>query len=120
MTSSIDTYLESATDDQLARANEIRSIVHNKFGNDIEECISYNMPGFRLKTHGKIVLGFALNKNAIGVYPHSGNVLQRMKRNLSSHQTAKSALNFPLTSPIPSKIIVELLDIRQAEILGST
>lgn len=118
MNTPIDTYLEAASDTQLARASEIRAIVTKRFGDDVEECLSYAMPGFRLISQGKVVLGFALNKHSIGVYPHSGGALLGVKSDLSQYKTAKSALNFPLDTPIPEHIINELLEARLAEILG--
>lgn len=118
MANPIDTYLSSASESQLARAAEIRKLVHNKFPNEIEERLSYGMPGFRHTPSGKILLGFALNKNTIGVYPHSGGVLRNVKSNLVPYQTAKSALNFSLDTPIPAAIIKELLEVRLAEILA--
>jgi len=40
---------------------------------DIEECISYGMPAF--KVDGKTVAGFAAFKNHLSRLPHSGSVL---------------------------------------------
>lgn len=40
---------------------------------DVEECISYGMPTFRVG--GKVVVGFAAFKNHLAYLPHSGEVL---------------------------------------------
>jgi len=40
---------------------------------DVEECISYGMPAF--KVDGKTVAGFAAFKNHLSHLPHGGSVL---------------------------------------------
>lgn len=112
----IDDYLQQYTISGETRGliDHIREAVHVRVP-DATEVISYNMPGFRTAS-GKLVLGFAINKNSVGIYPHSGTVLDKVRSDLSLYQTAKSALNVSPANPLPDAILDEIITIRLAEI----
>lgn len=111
----IDDFLSHTTVENRAALEHIRQLVHEHVG-EVDEVMSYGMPGFRMRSSGKIVLGFNINKQTLALYPHSGQALQNMKNNISPWRTALSALNFTPAHPIPDEIIKELLDIRMQEI----
>jgi uncharacterized protein YdhG (YjbR/CyaY superfamily) len=112
----IDEYMSQTSDENKRVLQHIRKLVHAQVP-DVEECLSYGMPGFRMRSTGKIVLGFAINKKSLSIYPHSGQVLSTMKSDVSPWQSAKSALQFSATHPIPDDIIKEFLAVRVQEIL---
>lgn len=112
----IDTYLEHATPDKRAMVEHIRALAHTTIP-DLEECLSYGMPGFRHVPTGKVVLGIAVNKKTIGVYPHSGSVLDKMTADISKYRTTLSALNFTSGEPLPDAVLKELLQVRLLEVL---
>lgn len=110
----IDTYLAATTPENRAALQHVRELVHARVP-DVEEVMSYGMPGFRQKSTGKVVLGFAVNKK-LSVYPHSGQVLDAMTSNLEPYRSALSALQFTPDNPLPDELINELLDVRVKEI----
>lgn len=111
----VDEYMSQTSDENKQALQHIRRLVHATVP-DVEECLSYGMPGFRMKSTGKIVLGFAINKRTLSIYPHSGQVLSTMKSDVSEWQSSKSALQFTPTHPIPDAIIKEFLAVRVQEI----
>jgi hypothetical protein len=62
---------------------------------DAEQCLSYNMPAFRV--HGKVVAGFAAFKNHLAYLPHSGAVLGDLGDALAAYQ--RTAAGRPGPSP---------------------
>ena len=76
-----------------------------------DEKISYQMPTFFLK--GNLV-HFAAFKNHIGFYPTSSGI-QAFKERLSSFESSKGAVRFPLDKSIPLDLISEIVRFRVAE-----
>lgn len=75
---------------------------------DAEEIISYQMPTFRL--HGNLV-HFAAYKNHIGFYPGSAGV-QNFQDELSVFEGSKGTVRFPISKPLPLKLISEIVKFR--------
>lgn len=112
----IDKYLQTTNEQNREALEHVRSLVHETFPGAIEEVMSYNMPGFRYIPEGKIVLGFAINKKSLAIYPHSGSALDAMKSDISPYRSALSALQFTPEQPLPDELIKELLAVRIREI----
>ncbi len=113
----IDEYIANsrATDEEKTLLEHVRQLVHARVP-ELEEVISYNIAAFRHKPTGKVLLGFTVNKNSLGLYPFSGSALTKLKADISSFQTAKSALNFTVQHPLPDSIIEEIITMRLDEI----
>ena len=113
----IDEYIAKsrATDEEKELLAHIRRLVHARVP-ELEEVMSYNMPAFRHEPTGKVLLGFAVNKNSLAVYPFSGTALSKLTADVTAFQTGKSALNFTAESPLPDSIIEEIITIRLTEI----
>lgn len=79
---------------------------------EAEECISYSMPGFRLR--GKMVAGYAGFKNHVGFFPHSGQVFKEMTDELAEYSVSAKGggMHLPLGRPIPQGLIAKAVDIR--------
>jgi uncharacterized protein YdhG (YjbR/CyaY superfamily) len=78
------------------------------------EKISYGMPAFHL--NGNLVY-FAAWKNHIGFYATpTGNVA--FKEELKKYHTAKGSIQFPLSEPLPEKLIAAIVKFRVAENLA--
>ena len=77
---------------------------------DAEEVISYGMPAF--KVNGSIVAGLLANKNHVGYYPFSGNVLSNFSKEIEKYSHTKSALHVPLDKPLPQTLITKLVKAR--------
>lgn len=70
-----------------------------------EECISYQMPAYKLK--GPLVY-FAAYKNHIGFYP-TGNGIKAFQKEIASYKNSKGAVQFPLNQPIPHDLIRKMV-----------
>jgi uncharacterized protein YdhG (YjbR/CyaY superfamily) len=82
-----------------------------------EQCISYQMPAFRVD--GKVIVGFAAFKNHIAYLPHSGSVLDAVGNELAGYTQTKGSLHLPVDVP-PSKELVEKLIAVRLQQLGMT
>jgi uncharacterized protein YdhG (YjbR/CyaY superfamily) len=75
-----------------------------------EECISYNVPAFRLD--GRIVAGFAAFKSHLSYLPFSGSVLPALSNELMGYEGTKSALHFPIDQPLAEDLLRTLIMLR--------
>jgi uncharacterized protein YdhG (YjbR/CyaY superfamily) len=80
---------------------------------DAEQLISYRVPAFRVE--GKIVAGFAAFKEHLSYLPFSGSVLPKLADELAGYTMTKSALHFPVDSPLPKALVKKLIAVRLAE-----
>ena len=68
----MDNYLAGLDETKRSTLQQLRQYIRDALP-DVEECISYGMPAF--KVDGKTVAGFAAFKNHLSYLPHSGSVL---------------------------------------------
>ena len=78
-----------------------------------QEVISYKIPTYRL--HGEAVLYFAAWKQHYALYPISKRVVAAFKNELASHEVDKSTVRFPLSQPVPVKLIARIAKFRVKE-----
>ena len=83
---------------------------------DAQEVISYRVPAFR--AGGKVVAGFAAFKDHLSYLPFSGSVLSQLSDELRDYTMTKSALHFPVDSPLPRELVQKLIEARTQEIRG--
>ena len=82
---------------------------------DAEECISYNMPCF--KVDGVAVAGFDGFKKHCSYFPHSGNVVNQLPGIPSWCTVAtKGTLQFPVDRSLPKALVRQLVRVRLREI----
>ena len=79
---------------------------------DAEQVISYGLPGF--KVDGRVVAGFAANKNSLSYYPHSGQVLTMAGDAVANYTGTKGALHFDLDKPLPQNLVELLIRLKQS------
>lgn len=108
----IDEYLQNLTDPERNALERIRQIVRENVPN-IEECISYGIPGF--KYNGKYLLGFAAFKNHLSLFPTSAPI-SMLKEKLQEYKIAKGTIQFTLTNPISDNLIKQLIRVRLHDI----
>lgn len=75
-----------------------------------EECISYGIPGYRVEGH--VIAGFAAFRNHLSYFPHSGQVIPEMSRELRGYKTTRGTLRFASDAPLPREIVESLVRIR--------
>lgn len=72
------------------------------------ETISYQMPTFKLK--GNLV-HFAGYQKHIGFYPGAAGI-KAFQEELSGYKSAKGSVQFPLTEPLPTELIAQIVQFR--------
>lgn len=82
---------------------------------EADECISYNMPAFRLPD-GKVVAGYAGFKKHCAYLPHSGGVLAACADALQGYAMTQGSLHFTADKPLSDALVRTLIDARMAEI----
>src|SRR4029453_15313732 len=73
-----------------------------------EECISYQVPAFRL--NGKLLVAYAAAANHCAFYP--GSVVQAMKDEFKDYDTGKGTIRFPANKPLPPDLVRKLIKLR--------
>jgi len=106
--SSIESYIAETKDPAQTQLYALYRFVKNKLPL-AEECISYNMPCFKMNGHA--VIYFAGNKHHIGLYPTS-KPIEALKHRFEHLKCSKGAVQLPLDRPLPLNIIEELIDYR--------
>jgi uncharacterized protein YdhG (YjbR/CyaY superfamily) len=110
---SIDAYLGTVNDPERRRALEdlrkkIRAVVP-----DAEECISYNLPAFRLD--GVVVAGFCATRKGCSYFPFSGKTLTTLAKDVAAYNQTKGSLHFSPGKPLPAALVRKLVKARVAE-----
>src|SRR5437868_5040002 len=82
-------YLARVTDDKRAALEQLRTAIRTA-APEAEECISYDIPGFRL--NGKLLVAYGAAENHCAFYP--GSVVQTLKDELKNYDTAKGTIRF--------------------------
>ena len=77
-----------------------------------EETISYQIPAFKLQ--GKYLVYFAAWKNHISLYPVPRGD-EAFKKEVSSYQTGKGTVQFPIDKPLPLRLIQKIVKYRLKE-----
>ena len=114
MANPIDAHLAKLPQPQRDTLTALRAVLRDLLP-DAEECISYNMPCF--KVDGKAVAGFEGFKQHCSYFPHSGTVMSKVG-NVPSWCTAssKGTLQFPIDRPLPKALVRKLVQARLNEI----
>ena len=79
-----------------------------------EEGISYKIPTYKLRGDG--VLYFAGWKQHYSLYPATGRVLTAFKDELAPYKISKATIRFPLSEPVPVKLIARIAKFRAKEV----
>jgi len=70
---------------------------------EAEEVISYQIPTYKL--NGKYVVYFAGWKEHYSLYPASARLVAALEDELAPYQVNKGTIRFPLSRPVPAKLI---------------
>ena len=107
----IDEYLALVSDEKRAALEKLRRAIQAAAPR-AEECISYDVPGFRLG--GKLLVSFGVAKKHCSFYP--GALPVRTHRDaLKGYNTSKGTVRFSPGKPLPSSLIRKLVKTRVAE-----
>jgi uncharacterized protein YdhG (YjbR/CyaY superfamily) len=109
----VDDYIEAATYDVEPRLVETRRIIRAALP-DAEETISYNIPAY--KQDGVVVVQFAgySEHTSLNLFP-SAATYAHFSEELAPYRTSKSAIQFPLSEPLPVDLIDAIAKFRAEE-----
>lgn len=78
-----------------------------------EETISYRIPAYKLD--GAVVLYFAGWKQHYSLYPARADLIAAFKDELAPYKIEKGTIRFPLSKPVPVKLIERIAKFRAVE-----
>ena len=111
--SEVDAYLASVEEPKRSTLEELRRTIL-KIVPEAEECISYQVPAFRVG--GQVIAGFAAFKNHLSYLPFSGSVLNQLPEALAGYERTPSALHFPVDRPLPERLVERLIEVRLRQV----
>jgi uncharacterized protein YdhG (YjbR/CyaY superfamily) len=112
---SVDEYIASQPEVVQAVLKRVRSAIR-KAVPAAEETISYQIPAYKL--NGRAVLYFAGWKQHYSLYPSSDPVVKAFKDDLAKYTISKGTIRFPLSEPVPVKLIAGIAKVRAKEVAG--
>jgi uncharacterized protein YdhG (YjbR/CyaY superfamily) len=107
----IDEYLAALSDDKRAALTRLRKVIRAALP-AAEECISYQLPAFRLE--GRVLVWFGAAARHCSFYPGSSPI-EAHKRELNAYDTSKGTIRFQADKPLPAVLVRKLLKARIAE-----
>jgi uncharacterized protein YdhG (YjbR/CyaY superfamily) len=91
----------------------VRSIIR-KAVPGADEVVSYQIPAYKL--HGRTVLYFAAWKEHYSVYPSNTRLVAAFKNELAGCELSKGTIRFPLSEPVPVRLIEGIAKFRAKEV----
>ena len=79
-----------------------------------EEAISYQMAAYKMD--GEAVLYFAGWARHFSLYPASAQLVAAFGDELAPYEVSKGTLRFPLSQPVPVKLIADIAKFRAREV----
>ena len=110
---SVTVYIASRPKHSQATLELVRSTIR-KAVPAAEEGISYQMPVYTL--NGMPVIYFAGWKQHYSLYPASDNVVATFKKDLAGYEVGKGTIRFPLSEPVPVKLIAGIAKLRAKDV----
>ena len=110
---SVDEYIAAQPEAARPKLEQVRAAIRSAVP-EAEEGIGYRMPGFKL--HGKSLLYFAGFKEHYSLFAASGTFFATLKDELSGYGLRKGTVRFPLTKPVPVRLISRIAKLRAAGI----
>ena len=112
---SVDEYIASQPEVVQTVLKRVRSTIR-KAVPGAEESITYRIPTYKL--NGRAVLYFAGWKQHYSLYPSSDHVAAAFKNDLAKYEVKKGTIRFPLSEPVPVKLIAGIAKVRAKEVAG--
>ena len=109
---SVDEYLVSQPKTAQAQLERVRAAIQKALPK-AEEVISYQIPTYKLD--GSAVIYFAGWKKHYSLYPASGRLIAAFQDELAPYEIRKSTIRFPLSEPVPARLIERIAKFRLKE-----
>ncbi len=107
----IDEYLAPLSSEKRTALEKLRRVIKSA-APKAEECISYQIPAFRLG--GRLLVAFGAAVNHCAFYPGASPV-RAHKDELKAYDTSKGTIRFQAGSPLPATLVRKLVKTRIAE-----
>ena len=108
----IDEYLAALSDEKRAALEKLRNTI-KAVAPKAEECISYQLPAFRLDA--KLLVAFGATANHCAFYAMSSSIVEAHKDELKDYDTSKGTIRFNPDKPPPVTLFRKLVKARMAE-----
>jgi uncharacterized protein YdhG (YjbR/CyaY superfamily) len=110
---SVDEYIAAQPEALRPKLEQVRAAIRAAVPEAVEG-IGYRMPGYKL--HGKPMLYFAGFKKHYSLFAASGTFFAALEDQLKGYELRKGTVHFPLTEPVPVKLIGRIAQLRAAGI----
>jgi uncharacterized protein YdhG (YjbR/CyaY superfamily) len=105
-----DDYLAAVTEEKRTALEKLRKAI-KAAAPKAEECISYQLPAFRL--NGKFLVAYGAAVNHCAFYP--GSAVKALGKELRAYDTSKGTIRFPADKPLPPALVRKLVKLRIEE-----
>jgi uncharacterized protein YdhG (YjbR/CyaY superfamily) len=106
----IDEYLAALSADKRAALERLRKTIHAAAPR-AEECISYQLPAFRLD--GRVLVWFGAGANHCAFYP--GGIVEAFEADLEDYEISKGTIRFQPEKPLPAALVRKIVKARIAK-----
>jgi uncharacterized protein YdhG (YjbR/CyaY superfamily) len=113
---SVDEYIAAQPETMRPKLEQVRTTIRKAVPEAVEG-IGYRMPGYKL--HGKPMLYFAGFKEHYSLFAASGTFFAALEEELRGYELRKGTVHFPLTKPVPVKLIGRIAKLRAAGIAAA-
>jgi uncharacterized protein YdhG (YjbR/CyaY superfamily) len=107
----VDEYLAPLSHEKRSALEKLRRAIKSA-APKAEECISYQIPGFRLG--GRLLVSYGAAANHCAFYA-GAHPVKAHKDELKSYDTNKGTIRFQADSPLPATLVRKLVKTRIAE-----
>ena len=114
---SVDDYIDAQPASIKHILEEVRNTIRKALPK-AAEVISYNIPAYKLDGHA--VIYFAGWKKHYSLYPASTRLVEAFKDELAPYEISKGTIRFPLSEPVPTKLIGRIAKFRATEANGQS
>jgi uncharacterized protein YdhG (YjbR/CyaY superfamily) len=110
---SVDEYIAAQPEAVRGILGRVRSTIRKAVPN-AEEVISYKMPTYTL--NGGRLVYFAVWKRHYSIYAATEQVVAAFRDELASYEIDKGTIRFPLSEPVPVKLIQRIVKFRAKQV----
>jgi uncharacterized protein YdhG (YjbR/CyaY superfamily) len=113
---SVDEYIAAQSEALRPKLEQVRAAIRKAVPEAVEG-IGYRMPGYKLQ--GKPLLYFAGFKEHYSLFAASRTFFAPLEQELKGYELRKGTVQFPLTKPVPVKLIGRIAKLRAAGMAAS-
>ena len=106
---SVDEYIRAQPKPVQPVLRRVRSVIRKAVPAAVE-VISYQLPTYKLPEG--LVLSFAVWKEHYSLYPATDELMSAMGEKLAPFRASKGTLRFPLSEPVPARLIERVARFR--------